>query len=220
MLMDQGDAKQRLVEKPTFLKSKWWMLIGGIFIGLMSAGVVLITSKPPQGAAILLRPPPTTKPIAVHITGAVAKPGVYHLPINSRVEDVIQEAGGVISSADIEMVNMAATLEDGMKVNIPQKSTAVVAVNVADVSDSETENEKTDEEENNVPSSTFPVNINTATQAELETLPGVGPVTAQKIIAYRTENPFQLIEEIQKVPGIGPATFEKLKDLITVGSGK
>ncbi|RLD05634.1 MAG: hypothetical protein DRI56_09210 [Chloroflexota bacterium] len=219
--MEQEELEQNSSEEPSFFQKTWWMLIGGIFIGLLSAGVILLICRPPQGAAIILRPAPTTVPIAVHITGAVAEPGVYNLPVNSRVEDVIKKAGGTTANADINAVNMAAILEDGMQVNIPLKINAIVVYSDRSIPGYEVEEEETEENgEKQTSTSTvsYPININTATQAELETLPGIGPVTAQKIIEYRQENAFQIIEDIQKVSGIGPATFEKLKDFITVGN--
>lgn len=219
--MEQEEPKQHSFEKLSFFQNKWWMLIGGIFIGLISAGVILLASRPPQGAAIILRPAPTTIPIVVHITGAVAEPGVYNLPVNSRVEDVIRKAGGTTANADINAVNMAATLEDGIQVNIPLKINEIVVGSDRSIPGYEREEkEESGEEQPSAPTTSYPININTATQAELETLPGIGPVTAQKIIEYRQENAFQIIEDIQKVSGIGPATFEKLKDFITVETGK
>ena len=195
------------------MANKWWMLIGGIIMGLLSAGVILLVSRPPQGAAIILRPPPTPAPLVVYVTGAVSEPGVYSLSLNSRVEDAIQKAGGLTEEAAIDSVNMAAPLQDGLQIHVPTKNQPAVPGSGASTSSGGGES-ATDQPVSTMIS--YPININTASQTELESLPGIGPVTAQKIITYRQENEFLIIEDIQKVSGIGPATFEKLKDFITV----
>lgn len=193
------------------------MLLAGIIIGLLSAGVILLVSRPPQGAAILLRPPPTQVPLIVYVTGAVSEPGVYSLPINSRVEDAIQKAGGMTEEANSNAVNLATTLQDGLQIHVPLKSEpAILGSGVT----SSSEREEGGEKQTGSTTISYPININTASQAELENLPGIGPVTAQKIIEYRQENEFLIIEDLQKVSGIGPATFEKLKELITVDGEK
>jgi len=185
-----------------------WGLAFGVLIGLLGAGSVILASSQPRGTPIQLRPPPTPAPMRVHVTGAVTQPGVYDLPVGSRVEDLISTSGGFTADADPGSLNLAAQLQDGAQVVVPtQRSTAV--------SQSPDKPQTSDQQPS---SSAFPININTATQEELEALPGIGPVTAGKIIDYRQNSGgFASIEEIQKVSGIGPATFEKLRDLITVG---
>ena len=179
----------------------------GLLFGLLAAGAVTLASSPPRGTPISLLPPPTPAPIKVHVTGAVNTPGVYDLPLDSRVQDAIFAAGGFTSEAQVEGVNLAAKLQDGDQVQVSAQRTAVIST---------TESESF--QNTGVDLSTLTViNINTASQAELETLPGIGPVTAEKIIEYRQINgDFSSIEGIQKVSGIGPATFEKIKDQITV----
>lgn len=185
---------------------KFINILGGILLGLLAAGVVLLSSRPPRGGAILLNPPPTALPIVVHVTGAVANPGVYRVPQGSRVEDVIEKAGGVVDQADLERINLASSLQDGQQVHVPDQEDQSRLPHLGSQTDSQPGGE----------AELFPININTASREELERLPGVGPVTAGKIIAYREETPFERIEDIQKVSGIGPATFEKLRDLIFV----
>ena len=132
-----------------------------------------------------------------------------NLPPNSRVQDAIAAAGGITEDANVENLNLAAQLDDGSQVVVPAVSRAA---SPADTGSAPASTEQPQGE-----SVAQIVNINTASQTELETLPGVGPVTAQKIIAYRQENgAFSTIEEIQKVSGIGPATFEKMKHLLSV----
>lgn len=136
--------------------------------------------------------------IKVYITGAVKNPGVYDLEENSRIADVIEKAGGLIESANVNAVNLAEILEDGIKVYIP---------NIND--DLETENDtmetnmQSNKSINSNTSTNRKININTANQSDLETLPGIGTTTATKIIDYRKENgKFKNIEDIKKVKGI------------------
>ena len=184
-------------------KSLWWAIAYGVVCGLLAAGIILLVSRPPRGEAIQLRPPPSPQPILVDITGAVVQPGVYSLPYGSRVFDAIEAAGGLTEAAVTKPLNLAAFLEDGQKVWVPQATaTPIPGIPSAD----------------RASGVEVLVNINTASQNQLEELPEIGPVTAQRIIAYREANgPFLKIEDIQKVEGIGQATFEKIKDLITVG---
>jgi competence protein ComEA len=139
----------------------------------------------------------------VHVSGAVRQPDVYELPPGSIVKDAIEVAGGPADSADLDGVNLAVELHDQQQVYVPRQGEIVPmapAVGGGGVASG-------------------PVNINTATPAELETLPGIGPKTADTIVEYREANgPFRTIEDIMDVPGIGEGTFEKIKGGITVGS--
>jgi competence protein ComEA len=153
---------------------------------------------------VILRPAPTERPVVVHITGAVPRPGVYALPEGSRVQDAIAAAGGFLAEAEKTGINLAALLLDGEQLNIPfiEGASPVLPTPGPTV----------------IAATTELININTASQAELETLPGIGPTTAQSIIAYREQNgDFVSIEEIINVSGIGPGLYERIKDLITVG---
>ncbi len=166
--------------------------------------------------------------IIVHVSGAVNKEGIVELEENSRISDAIDKAEGLKEDADTSKINLAYKLEDGMKIYIPTIG-EVVAEN------EETENNSTVDEtskyvtssagvvqetqtnETSSQNSNGKININTATQTELETLPGIGPSTALKIINYREENgEFETIEEIKEVSGIGDAKYENIKDLICV----
>jgi competence protein ComEA len=123
------------------------------------------------------------------------------------VQDAILAAGGLLPEAYSQTINLAAFVEDGARVLVPYQPTATpqAIVGRAPVTELLT------------PESSQLININTASQSELESLPQIGPVTAVKIIEYReTHGPFSTIDEIQNVSGIGPKTFEKIKDLITV----
>jgi len=181
-------------------------LVSGILFGLFIAAVIWLVSRNPSGEAVTLRPVPTEKPIVVHITGAVPRPGVYALPEGARVQDAISAAGGFLAEADKGFINLARVLEDGELLEIPYTEgfSPVVPTPVQNII---------------IPGAdTDLININTATSFELESLPGIGSTTAQKIIDYRDENgPFFTTEDIINVSGIGPGTYERIKDLITVG---
>ena len=154
--------------------------------------------------------------VIIHITGSVKNPGIVKLKEGSRIEDAIEAAGGLTEIADITKVNLAYVVEDGTKIKIPSASEE-------DIGDEDIIDSKSGDniiiEENAVPSnnSTQTININKATEKEFETLPGIGPSLASKIIEYRNQNgKFESIEDIKNVNGIGDNKYEKIKDLITV----
>lgn len=146
--------------------------------------------------------------IAIHITGEINSPGILYLEPNSRIIDAINAAGGTTDIADLNKVNLAYELQDGQKIYIP-------SIYDEDVSDYVTNNAGDNVLENSSTSST--ININTATQSELESLPGIGSSTASKIIDYRNKNgKFKKIEDIMNVSGIGESKFNNIKDKISV----
>lgn len=164
------------------------------------------------------------KKIYVYITGEVNNPGVVILNEGSRIVDAINAAGGTTSKANVTKVNLVFVLEDGMKVNIPSNSDLkndsdfeYITLNSGDGRDDNyTSNNAASENKNNLKNYEV-VNINIATQTELETLPGIGPSIALKIINYRKENgKFSSIDEIKNVNGIGENKFEKIKVYITI----
>lgn len=155
------------------------------------------------------------KVIIVHVAGAVQKEGIFELNENSRVADAIEKAGGLKPEADIGKINLAYKLEDGIKIFIPSKGEKIEENQSKD----ETEKyiTKTEEKSHDIAKVNPKVNINTASQTELETIPGIGPSTALKIIKYREENKkFKSIEEIKEVGGIGESKFNAIKERITV----
>ncbi len=183
----------------------WQTLAFGILVGLLATGLILLVSSPQRGEPIQLPPVPTPAPIIVDISGAVNHPGVYELPIGSRVQDAIEAAGGLQPEAFTESLNLAAPLYDGSKVLIP---VLPQVVEQPDEGGTPLESQ---------PQTIFPININTATLEQLIELPGIGEVKAQAIIDYRNANgPFTNPEQIMNVRGIGQATYEAIKDLITV----
>lgn len=149
------------------------------------------------------------KKIVIHITGEVENEGIIEIGKDARIADVIDEAGGITEEADLSKVNLAYSVKDGQKIYIPN------------INDNEQEEYITEEAGEEVivevEQVTDKVNINTAKQTELETLSGIGPSTALKIINYRQQNgEFKTIEDIKNVPGIGDSKFENIKDSICV----
>lgn len=182
---------------------------GLLIVGLVCGGCAL--GQAPSAVPIeiaaptITAPPPTLAPIYVHIVGAVARPGVYALPPHSRVIDAVNAAGGLAPGADAEGINLADFLRDGMQLYVPFEGTppppSPTPLTAAQAPSGGVRT----------------VNINTATAAELETLPGIGPVYAERIVAYReAHGPFKAPQEIMQVEGIGPACYEKIAPYITV----
>jgi competence protein ComEA len=141
--------------------------------------------------------------LAVHVAGRVRHPGLVRLPAGSRVQDAIHAAGGATDGADLDAINLARKLTDGEQVLVPGPGDPVPQP---------------------VPGATTmpgvpaaPLDLNTATVEQLDTLPGVGEVTAGRIVAYRTAHPFTAVDELLEVPGIGQRRYDQLKDLVTVG---
>lgn len=147
------------------------------------------------------------------MTGAINKPGVVTVKEGARTADAVNACGGLLPTADAEKVNMAQVLKDGQQVRVPEKAGAETAA--AAKSGNANPAAKSSTSSKAVPSG--PVNINTAGAEELDTLPGIGPAMAQRIIEFReTEGAFTAIEDIKKVKGIGEAKFEKMKDKICI----
>lgn len=149
--------------------------------------------------------------IVIHITGEVEEEGVIELEKGARISDAIEEAGGTTEEADLSNVNLAYSLSDGQKVKIPninEKDEEIIVVEEKAGDNIIIEENKSKEEK---------ININKAAQTEIETLPGIGPSTALKIINYRNEHgKFKNIEDIKNVSGIGDSKFENIKEYICV----
>jgi len=140
--------------------------------------------------------------LVVHVAGAVLRPGLYRLPDGSRIDDAIAEAGGAKPKAALELVNLAAPVADGQQVVVPLRGGAGEAGVAAPGGTGEA-----------VPAGK--VHLNSATLDQLDELPGVGPVTGQQILDYRSANgAFRSIDELDAVPGIGPARLAQLRPLV------
>ena len=197
------------------MKNILYVLIG-LMAGFVLAAILLIVTRLPGGQPVTLEPAPTQAPIVIQIIGEVVKPGVYKLPDGSRVQDAVDAAGGLLAEADSNSVNLAARLEDGQQISIPSQN-ASMSVPSAPLATSAPFTIISTLTPTAVSSASL-ININTATLQQLDTLPSIGPVTAQSIVTYRQQHgPFQHIEDIMNVPGIGPVTFDKIQRLITVG---
>jgi len=201
------------------MKNVLYILLG-VMAGFVLAGVLVFVSRAPAGEPIVLQPAPTKAPIAVHVVGAVPRPGLYELAEGARVQDAIDAAGGMLADASVDTLNLAALLKDGQQLVIPFQDGREVtkAGDTVDLPSSDSESDippnATDEPFDNTNGELL--NLNTATLEELESLPGIGPTLAQRIIDYRDQNGFYVIEDIMNVSGIGESTFEEIKDLITV----
>jgi competence protein ComEA len=176
--------------------------------------------------------------VVVHVTGAVNRPSVVSLSAGARVQDAVEKAGGLEDQADAEAINLARVLHDGEQIHIPAHGEerdpgGADAGSGASKAPGDTGTGGEGDSAADAPGSGADsavgasgggaaeqgaqVDLNTADLATLETLPGVGPVTAEAIIAHREEQPFTSIEDLLLVQGIGPKTFESLKDRVSVG---
>lgn len=144
--------------------------------------------------------------VTVHVAGAVRRPGVYRLSAGARVNDALRRAGGARGRADLAAVNLAAKLEDGRQVLVPERAAPAGGPGAAAV-----------EPGAGASAPAAPVNLNTATLEQLDTLDGVGPGIAQRIIDYREQHGgFQRVDELAEVPGIGDKRLATLRPLVTV----
>jgi competence protein ComEA len=135
--------------------------------------------------------------LVVHVVGAVRRPGLYRLPERSRIADAVSRAGGATRRADLSAVNLAAPVSDGVQVVVPVRVPTAPGGEPAAAPGA----------------APGPVHLNTATLEQLDALPGVGPVTAQKILDYREQHgAFSSIDELDAIPGIGPARLEQLRE--------
>lgn len=161
-------------------------------------------SAPP----IVIEDAAATRPIVVDVRGAVAKPGVYELPAGARVQDAVNASGGLSEDADLSTVNLARRLRDGEMVRVAAMApnAGTPSPGLAAVSGP------------NTGGGAAKININTATADELDTLPGVGPVTAARIIEFREQHgPYRSIDDLIHVQGISTRTVEGFRDLVTTG---
>ncbi|HLF69168.1 MAG TPA: ComEA family DNA-binding protein [Gaiellaceae bacterium] len=153
---------------------------------------------------------PTRGILVVHVVGAVRRPGLFRLPDGSRIADAVARAGGATAKADLAGLNLAAPLVDGTQVLVPRRESAPGSSGPAGAG-------------GGIAGAAAPgggaglkLSLSSATAAELDELPGVGPITAQKIVDYRAEHgPFRSVDDLDAVPGIGPTRIEQLRDLVT-----
>ena len=181
------------------------VLIGAITMCVAVAISLVIVTRARDGDVVIISDP-TSFEVVVEVRGAVQTPGVYRLPEDARLGDLLTAAGGVLAGADLTSQNLARRLVDAELVIIAKLggATPMVAAQDSVPSDPQTIN--------------FRININTASQAELESLPGIGPVIAQRIIDYRVSNGrFTSIDDLSRVDGISKNVLSEIQNLITVG---
>ncbi len=189
-----------------------WERYGGyisliLILAILLGGALFYLRWPRPTPIEIIEPTPdpasTPGEIGVHVVGAVVNPGVYFLRQGSRVEDALEAAGGPTEEADLVRVNLAKRVYDEEQIYVPRLGEENPPLSPPSTSSGGQVGGK--------------ININTATAAELDTLPGIGPVLAQRIIDYRKANgPFAAIEDIKNVQGIGEGIFEEIKELIFV----
>ncbi|HEX2427666.1 MAG TPA: ComEA family DNA-binding protein [Gaiellaceae bacterium] len=186
-----------------------------VLVSVTLAALVLLGQRFAQvGAAteseVVAAPlePATTTPsrtiLVVHVVGEVRRPGLYRLRDGARIADAVRRAGGASRTADLAALNLAAPLVDGIQVLVPSRVAAPPGEAAGGAGEGANAGVATR------------VSLSSATVDELDELPGVGPVTAQKIIDYRMEHgPFASVDDLDAVPGIGPTRIEQLRDLVT-----
>jgi competence protein ComEA len=180
------------------------VILGLLFVGSRLLSRSHAAAAPPIPTAASTRAAKKTADaqlMYVDVVGAVRRPGLYRLERGSRIADAVARAGGVTRKAQLELLNVAAPLADGEQVVVPRRGAGAASATVPSGAAG-------------APAA-GPVHLSTATPEELDSLPGVGPVTAQKIIDYRQQHGgFSSVDELDAVPGIGPARMEQLKGLV------
>jgi competence protein ComEA len=183
-------------------------LMGGYGVAMRAkpkAAKIALASSGPRGSGNGVR---SGRLVYVHVGGAVAHPGLYQLPDGSRVYDAVQAAGGATEQADLDSLNLASKVKDGDKVLVPARADPGADPGAPGAATAGG---------GGATSAGGLVNLHSATVEQLDSLPGIGPSTAQKIIDYRTQHGgFRSVDELMDVPGIGPAKFAELKDQVTV----
>ena len=210
---ESGEPQAAHHEAKSWLERYRGLLFFLLVVAVLAAVVIFQTlsagSRSPLLESLTPAPSPqataTPSPLRVYVSGAVQKPDVYTLPPDSIVKDAVLAAGGAAADADLDRINLAYPLGDGQQVYVPRQGEQSLPDRLQSAPDSILQ-----------PGASR-VNINTSGQAELESLPGIGPALATRILDYRqTHGPFQSVDEIDNVPGIGDAILDKIRDLITV----
>ena len=192
-----------------------WVALGGILAALIAAGA---EARPAIAASVVIDEAATStgdpvdgpsggNVVVVDVSGAVARPGLVTLPAGSRVGDAIAAAGGFGPGVDVRaatLLNLAAPLTDGAQVVVPERGVGPTSGAGTATVDAQTRGSRR-------------LDLNTASEAELESLPGIGPVTAAKIVAARGEAAFTSVDDLRTRKLVGPTTYERIRDLVHVG---
>jgi competence protein ComEA len=178
------------------------IVVGALLVAgrsLTHRGASAAAPAEPVAAIAAARPPK----LVVHVVGAVRRPGLYELSEGSRFADAVKRAGGASAKADLALLNLAAPIADGIQVVVPQRAPPGRPPSSSASSSA------------SAGGSSGPVRLSTATVEQLDELPGVGPVTAQRIVDYRDEHGgFASVDDLDAVPGIGPKRLEQLRELV------
>ena len=198
----------------------WLLLLTGVLIGLLAAGGILLIARPERGIPITLMPAPTLTPsglpkptatpmpIQVLIKGQVNLPGIYKLDKEARLYDLIELAGGLTEKADIDRVNNVFILRDGDYFYVPS-----IGEKIPDTARNAPGNNPLDD----ASYFDYPLNLNTASQVALESLPGIGPTKAMDIITYRDlVGTFKTVDDLLNIAGIGPSTLDAIREYLVV----
>lgn len=200
--MSASPARPQLVPASS---SRWAWLGAGFALASALFGAYLLLAPPSSSVRVVSTPPPrpTPPPIVVHIAGEVRSPGIYELSPNARLDDAVRAAGGTTELANIDGLNLAARLSDGQRLVVPrlagQPSAEAAAKGAPEVRLSGAR-----------------LNLNTASLAELDALPGIGPVIAQRIIEQRQKGLFTSVDQLLEMKLVNSATFGRIRDSITV----
>ena len=196
------------MQMPQISRGRALAYVVALLLGLTLAGRVAFHTgarAQPRAAPVAMKAAQApARKVLVHVVGAVRKPGLYRLTEGSRIDDAIKAAGGAKPRADLQLINLAAPVADGQQVFVAVRGSEAPAGSSAAGSSAAGSS-----------AAGGHVHLNTATLEELDTLPGVGPVTAQKILDYRNEHgAFKSVDELDAVPGIGPARLAELKKVV------
>jgi competence protein ComEA len=194
----------KIDDVPEVQLSRRQLLVGGLvaLVLLILAGRLLLHSgasaSVPVPAPIVPSTTAAARVVVIDVVGAVRRPGLYRLSQGARIADALARAGGPTPKAQLELVNLAAPLSDGEQIVVPRRGAVAASSGPGGPA---------------VPAG--PVHLNTATLEQLDALPGVGPVTAQKILDYRQQHgAFGSVDELDAIAGIGPARLEQLRGLV------
>jgi competence protein ComEA len=180
------------------------VVAGALAILLVLAGKLLAgggAAHLPPAFPVAAAPPAPAPRLVVDVAGAVRRPGLYRLQKGARIADAVARAGGATAKAALDGVNLAAPLADGEQVVVPERAPGVSSGAAPAAPGG--------------PGAAGPVSLSTATAEQLDALPGIGPVTAQKIVDYRSEHgSFHSVDELDAVSGIGPAKLDQLRELV------
>jgi competence protein ComEA len=183
------------------------------FLGGLGTGIVLtiatillyqLFATPAAAVRVSAPPRPTAAPIMVQAAGAVQNPGLYNLPATARIDDVVKAAGGLSEQADGDLLNLAARVTDGQRVVIPRKGATGAPAPVSAGGSLA------------APTAVGRISLNRGSMADLESLPGIGPATAQRIVEQRQRSAFTSVEELLELKIVNSGTFARIKDLVGV----